>query len=97
MMASTNHAAATLRSDYLSAWAVGITNLIHVLDVERVVLTGGMMADAHSFLPELRSLVSGQLWDLSTGPAIEVAHDVWNSVTLGLSSLAEAHLGGGHR
>lgn len=55
------------------------------------------MADAHSFLPELRSLVSGQLWDLSTGPAIEVAHDVWNSVTLGLSSLAEAHLGGGHR
>lgn len=73
----------------LTCWAIGITNVCNLIDPDRIVLTGGMMAGAHHFLEALRAEVSAQSWDPSVEPELIVADDVWGSAMAGIAVLAE--------
>ena len=75
-------------ADYL---AVGITNILHILNPERVVLTGGMMGAGDSFLNEVRRRVRRSAFERASS-ACEIS---WSTLggdagILGAALAAEA-------
>ncbi|TDO92562.1 ROK family protein [Enemella evansiae] len=70
-------------------WGVGIVNLVHVLDPEVVVLSGGLMNAADLMIDTIRKEVDERIWAIWGRPRIEVAADVYASATLGMAYLAE--------
>lgn len=81
--------ARAVQNHLLTCWAVGITNACNLIDPDRVVLTGGLMAGADHFLDTLRRNVSAHHWDPNVETEIVVADDVWGSSTAGIAHLAE--------
>ncbi|OYN93513.1 hypothetical protein CGZ95_19440 [Enemella evansiae] len=70
-------------------WGVGIVNLVHVLDPDVVVLSGGLMNAADLMIDTIRKEVDERIWAIWGRPRIEVAADVYASATLGMAYLAE--------
>ncbi|WP_026531251.1 ROK family protein [Haematomicrobium sanguinis] len=70
-------------------WAVGIVNLVHILDPEMVVLTGGLMNASDLVIDTIREEVNQRIWATWGRPEITVAADVYASATLGMAYLAE--------
>ena len=54
--------AAAVAEECMDTWAVGIVNLIHAYDPERVVVGGGVMRSADIILPYLRKRVDELAW-----------------------------------
>lgn len=81
--------AQAVRSRMLTCWATGIANACSLIDPDRVVLTGGLMAGAEDFIDILRAEVGAQSWDPAVEPEVVLAADVWGSSTAGIADLAE--------
>ncbi|MGB8706108.1 MAG: ROK family protein [Gillisia sp.] len=54
--------AGSIKENSLRAWGVGIINLIHAFDPERVIVGGGIMKSKNEILPYLRKMVEKHSW-----------------------------------
>lgn len=57
----------------LKAWSLGIINLIHAFDPERVVIGGGVMESQHLVLPYINNMVTTHSWVKHNPPKLYAA------------------------
>ncbi|WP_424952893.1 ROK family protein [Deinococcus sp.] len=74
-------------------WAIGLINLIHAYDPEKVVLSGGLLGGAHLFEGDLRAYVRRHAWTPWGTPEILFSRHPEASVLLGLDYLLRQHVG----
>jgi glucokinase len=65
--------AAEVSAHVLKAWSLGIINLIHAYDPERVVIGGGVMRSKDIILPVIRSMIQKHSWLKENEPHIVAA------------------------
>jgi len=54
--------AISIKNECISAWAAGITTMIHAYDPELVVMGGGIMASANEIIPAIQAHVDKRAW-----------------------------------
>jgi glucokinase len=60
--ANGDELAGKIREDCLKAWSLGIINLIHAYDPERVILGGGIMKSKDSIIPYIYDMIKRDTW-----------------------------------
>jgi len=71
----------------LKAWSLGIINLIHAYDPERVVIGGGVMRSKDKILPVIREMIQKHSWLKDDEPRIVAAEQPDFAGILGMSYL----------
>jgi glucokinase len=71
----------------LKAWSLGIINLIHAYDPERVVIGGGVMRSKEIILPVIRETIRRHSWLRENEPDIVAAEQPDFAGILGMSHL----------
>ena len=74
-------------------WAIGLINLIHAYDPEKVVMSGGLLGSAHLFEGDLRAYVQRHAWTAWGTPEILFSPHPDASVLLGMEYLLRQHVG----
>lgn len=76
-----------IRDRSLKAWSLGIINLIHAYDPERVVIGGGVMNSGEIILPYVREMVQKHSWIMDGEINITAAEHMEYAGILGVSYL----------
>lgn len=76
--------AAHIRDKCLKAWSLGIINLIHAFDPERVVIGGGVMESHHLLLPHIARMIASHSWVKRHPPELVVAAHPQTAGMLGM-------------
>jgi len=71
----------------LKAWSLGIINLIHAYDPERVVIGGGVMRSKDRIIPVIREMIQKHSWLKENEPHIVAAEQPDFAGILGMSHL----------
>ena len=59
-----------IRDKCIKAWSLGIINLIHAFDPQRIVMCGGVMASHRVFLPEIQRMIAAHSWVKDNPPEL---------------------------
>jgi glucokinase len=62
-----------IRDKCLKTWSLGIINLIHAFDPEKIVIGGGIMESQHVLLPHIRRMISTHSWVKNNPPELLAA------------------------
>lgn len=73
-----------IREKCLKAWSLGIINLIHAFDPEKVVIGGGIMQSQHILLPHLRHTIAAHSWVKDNPPELVAATHPQVAALLGM-------------
>lgn len=65
--------AAQVRDKCLKAWSLGIINLIHAFDPEKIVIGGGIMESQHILLPHIQHMIATHSWVKNNPPELLAA------------------------
>jgi glucokinase len=65
--------ATQIRDKCLKAWSLGIINLIHAFDPEKIVIGGGIMESHYILLPYIQSMITSHSWVKNNPPELLVA------------------------
>jgi len=65
--------AAQVRDKCLKAWSLGIINLIHAFDPEKIVIGGGIMESQHILLPHIQHMIVTHSWVKNNPPELLAA------------------------
>lgn len=76
--------ATQVRDKCLKAWSLGIINLIHAFDPERVVIGGGIMESQHILLPYIQRMISTHAWIKNNPPQLLAAAHPQTAALLGM-------------
>lgn len=76
--------ATEIRDKSLKAWSLGIINLIHAFDPERVVIGGGIMESHDVLLPAIRRMILTHSWVKENPPELLVAAHPQSAALLGM-------------
>lgn len=75
------------RDKCLDAWSLGIINLIHAFDPEKIVVGGGLMESHHAILPHIRKMITTYSWVKNNPPELVVAKHPNSAGLLGMYHL----------
>jgi glucokinase len=78
-----------LRQHCLNAWAIGLVNLVHAYDPERVVVGGGIIHNPEAILPYFRKVLQERAWCSGGMPEIVPADFPDVAGVLGATALFE--------
>ncbi|MEO6838436.1 MAG: ROK family protein [Ginsengibacter sp.] len=78
-----------LRQHCLNTWAVGLVNLVHAYDPERVVVGGGIINNPEAVLPYFRKFMEDRAWYSGGMPEIVSADFPDTAGLLGAAALFE--------
>lgn len=76
--------ATQVRDNCLQAWSLGIINLIHAFDPERVVVAGGIMESQHILLPYIQRMINTHAWVKNNPPQLLAAAHPQTAALLGM-------------
>ena len=76
--------ATEIQNGCLKAWALGIINLIHAFDPERIVLGGGIMESRDIILPNIQDMITTHSWVKDNPPEVVVAKHPNSAGLLGM-------------
>ncbi len=62
-----------VRDKCLKTWSLGVINLIHAFDPEKVVIGGGIMESHHILLPHIRRMINTHSWVKDNPPELVAA------------------------
>jgi glucokinase len=62
-----------IRDKCLRAWSLGIINLIHAFDPEKIVIGGGIMESHHILLPHVHRMITTHSWVKNNPPQLLAA------------------------
>jgi glucokinase len=65
--------AVKIREKCLKAWSLGIINMIHAFDPEKIVIGGGIMESHDILLPTIRHMINAHSWVKNNPPQVLVA------------------------
>jgi len=65
--------AVQVRDKCLKAWSLGIINLIHAFDPEKIVIGGGIMESRHILLPNIQHMITTHSWVKDNPPELLAA------------------------
>jgi len=65
--------AAQIRDKCLKTWSLGIINLIHAFDPEKIVIGGGIMESHHILLPHIHRMITKHSWVKNNPPELVAA------------------------
>jgi glucokinase len=65
--------AAQVRDKCLKTWSLGIINLIHAFDPEKIVIGGGIMESQHILLPYIHRMITSHSWVKNNPPELVAA------------------------
>jgi glucokinase len=76
--------ACQIRDKCLKAWSLGIINLIHAFDPEKIVIGGGVMESQHILLPHIREMIATHSWVKHNPPELLCATHPQQAGLLGM-------------
>lgn len=76
--------ASQVRDKCLKTWSLGIINLIHAFDPERVVIGGGIMESQHIVLPHIQRMITTHAWVKDNPPELRAAAHPQTAALLGM-------------
>ena len=76
--------ATEIRDKSLRAWSLGIINLIHAFDPERIVIGGGIMESHDVLLPAVRGMITTHSWVKDNPPELLAATHPHTAALLGM-------------
>jgi glucokinase len=76
--------ATQVRDKCLKAWSLGIINLIHAFDPERIVIGGGIMESQHILLPYVQRMITTHAWVKNNPPQVLAAAHPQTAALLGM-------------
>lgn len=79
--------ATQVRDKCLKTWSLGIINLIHAFDPERVVIGGGIMESQHILLPHIQRMIATHAWVKNNPPELLAAAHPQTAALLGMYHL----------
>lgn len=82
--AAGDRLAVRIRDKCIKAWALGIINLIHAFDPQRIVICGGVMASHRLFLPEIKRMIATHSWVKDNPPELLPAANAETAGMLGM-------------
>jgi glucokinase len=62
-----------VRDKCMKTWSLGIINLIHAFDPEKIVIGGGVMESQHILLPHIRHMITTHSWVKDNPPELLAA------------------------
>lgn len=62
-----------IRDKCLKTWSLGIINLIHAFDPEKIVIGGGIMESHHVILPHIHRMIASHSWAKNNPPEVLAA------------------------
>lgn len=62
-----------IQSNCLKAWSLGIINLIHAFDPEKIVVGGGIMMSGDIIIPKIKEMISKHSWVKNNPPEVVAA------------------------
>jgi len=65
--------ATQIRDKCLKTWSLGIINLIHAFDPEKIVIGGGIMESQHILLPHIHRMIAAHSWVKNNPPQLFAA------------------------
>lgn len=82
-----DQSAIEVRDKSLKAWSLGVINLIHAFDPERIVVGGGIMMSGDLVLSNIRSMIKKHSWVKDNPPEVVAAAHPDFAGILGMSYL----------
>ena len=79
--------ATEIRDKCLKTWSLGIINLIHAFDPEKIVIAGGIMESQHILLPQIRRMITTHSWVKNNPPELLAATHPQLAALLGMYHL----------
>ena len=79
--------ATEIRDKSLKAWSLGIINLIHAFDPEKIVIGGGIMESRHILLPYIHRMITTHSWVKNNPPKLLAAAHPQTAGMLGMYHL----------
>jgi glucokinase len=79
--------AAQLSEKCLNTWSLGIINMIHAFDPEKIVIGGGIMESHHVLLPHIRRMITTHSWVKNNPPELVAATYPQHAGLLGMYHL----------
>lgn len=76
-----------IKLDCLKAWSLGIINLIHAYDPEKVVIGGGVMKSKDVIIPYIKEMIQKDSWIRDNGIELVAAEQVEYAGILGMAYL----------
>lgn len=76
-----------VKHNSLRAWSLGVINLIHAYDPERIVMGGGIMKSKDVIIPHIHEMIQKDLWIKNNAIDLVVAQQVEYAGILGMSYL----------
>jgi glucokinase len=83
--------AAQIRDKCLKTWSLGIINLIHAFDPEKIVIGGGIMESHHILLPHIYRMITTHSWVKNNPPELLAATHPQLAGLLGMYHLLTQH------
>lgn len=78
-----------IRESCLRAWAVGVINLLHAYDPERIVIGGGIMKSKDIIIPYIREMIGKYSWIQNNEIEVVPAEQTENAGILGVCHLLD--------
>lgn len=82
-----DNVATLIKADCLKAWALGIINLVHAYDPERIIMGGGIMKSKDIIIPYVKEMVKKHSWVNDEEIELEAATQVEYAGILGVCYL----------
>jgi glucokinase len=76
-----------VRDKCLKTWSLGIINLIHAFDPEKIVIGGGIMESQHIILPHIHHMITNHSWVKHNPPELVAATHPQHAGLLGMYHL----------
>jgi len=86
-LAPRDNLAKKIRNQCISIWGIGLVNLIHAYDPEKIIIGGGVMKSKDIILPLLKQHINEHAWIKKDSIAILTAIDVEYAAVLGMNYL----------
>ncbi|MFC2175817.1 ROK family protein [Bacteroidota bacterium] len=86
-LASSDFLAKKIRNQCISIWAMGLVNLIHAYDPEKIIIGGGVMKSKNIILPILKKHINEHAWIKKDSITILAATDVEYAAIFGMNYL----------
>jgi glucokinase len=83
--------ATQIRDKCLKTWSLGIINLIHAFDPEKIVIGGGIMESHHILLPHIHRMITAHSWVKNNPPELVAATYPQTAGLLGMYHLLTRH------
>jgi glucokinase len=80
---------AILKQHCLEVWAIGLINIVHAYDPERIIIGGGISHAEETILPYFRKILKERAWYSGDIPEIQAAKFPDTAALLGAAALFE--------